>query len=401
MATHLPAAASLSALIMAAALGQTVFHDPVVMPAVHKLSDWLRERTSEIIEGCTLLASDGTTIFTPDATHSYGAQWTRDFQYLVECSPELLAKDTTQRAIRYTFQGQRSDGCMPDRVQADGRSVYGPGAASSPAADHAIDNMPFAALLLTSATDSWPDAPFFCELEPAARKALDFVNRSASTGLVFNDVERPNCTYGFTDTVAKTGELLFSSLLYLDASRRLHAASVRFGCGDSKRYAAEAEQIARSFNQGRLYDPDSRLWLAASVDNALPDVWGSLYLVALNLTTAALRNAAMDELSGRASVARYFRAGQIRHLPYPLTWSRCFGGCPANGTYQNGAYWATPFVYLARAAINTGRESFAAQMITDCISDFQARGIYEDVDDGYPFVYTHHAPCAVHHATYA
>ncbi len=75
MATHLPAAASLSALIMAAALGQTVIHDPVVMPAVHKLSDWLRERTSEIIEGCTLLASDGTTIFTPDATHSYGAQW--------------------------------------------------------------------------------------------------------------------------------------------------------------------------------------------------------------------------------------------------------------------------------------------------------------------------------------
>ena len=56
----------------------------------HNPSNWLSERTRAIIDGCTLIAADGTTIFTPDATHSYGAQWTRDFQYMVAASPELL-----------------------------------------------------------------------------------------------------------------------------------------------------------------------------------------------------------------------------------------------------------------------------------------------------------------------
>ena len=47
-----------------------------------------------------------------------------------------------------------------------------------------------------------PAASFFCSLEPQARRALDFLNRSRSGGLAFNDVARPNCTYGFTVSIA-------------------------------------------------------------------------------------------------------------------------------------------------------------------------------------------------------
>jgi hypothetical protein len=100
------------------------------------------------------------------------------------------------QAISYTFEGQRGDGCIPDRMQTDGRAVYSPGATSSPFADHAIDNMPFSGLLLAAAMKTWPDGGLFCQLEPKVRKALDFVNRSETTGLVFNSVEEPNCTYG-------------------------------------------------------------------------------------------------------------------------------------------------------------------------------------------------------------
>ena len=70
-----------------------------------------------------------------------------------------------------------------------------------------------------------------------------------------------------------------------------------------------------------LADPASPLWLAATHDNAFPDVWGSAYLVALNLSTAARRQAAMDEMA--ANKARFFSAGQVRSLPYPSYWSRC------------------------------------------------------------------------------
>ena len=57
-----------------------------------------------------------------------------------------------------------------------------------------------------------------------------------AAGLVYNSVEAPNCTYGFTDAVAKTGTLLFSSLLYFDATRQLAASARRHGCGDADGY---------------------------------------------------------------------------------------------------------------------------------------------------------------------
>lgn len=81
----------------------------------------------------------------------------------------------------------------------------------------------------------------YCELEPKARLALDFVNRSAlpANHLVYN----PNCAYGFTDTVAKTGSLLFCSLLYVDVSRQLTSLSARYGCGNASRYASEAATL--------------------------------------------------------------------------------------------------------------------------------------------------------------
>jgi hypothetical protein len=60
---------------------------------------------------------------------------------------------------------------------------------------------------------------------------------------------------------------------------------------------------------------------------------------------------------------RHASWGQVRHLPFPLEWDLCFQGggavgrgCPANGTYQNGAYWATPLHYLVQAVLNVGGE---------------------------------------------
>ena len=108
--------------------------------------------------------------------------------YAVRNSPASLWPDAAvlDRAVRATFAGQRAlDGCMPDRVQADGTAVYSPGGNTPAAAfsDHAWDNMPFAALLLTAATEKIQSmgggndadpaaaaAELFCDLEPAVRE---------------------------------------------------------------------------------------------------------------------------------------------------------------------------------------------------------------------------------------
>ena len=294
---------------------------------------WLGCCTQQIIEGSRLailpssplnVGLNATWVWTPDASESYGAQWTRDFAYAVSYAPELFANATdVKRAVRYSFRGQRADGCMPDRVQADGQSVMSPGRMlpgnkPNPEHNHAWDNGPFAALLLAAASVAWPDRAFFCELEPHARHALDFVNRTVpGDGLVFNSLDSPNCTYGFTDTVAKTGSLLFTSLLYIDASRRLADLATTYQCGDADRYASEAAQLSGSVDGAlwKRHGASPSLWSAASHNNALPDVWGSAYLVALNLSTPERREEAMAELE--AHHALYFASGQVHPTRHP------------------------------------------------------------------------------------
>eukprot|EP01052_Picozoa_sp_SAG31_P008050 SAG31_NODE_397_length_16251_cov_7.922486_3_plen_570_part_00 len=357
--------------------------------------NWLACRTRQIVDGCREpVVADNNSIFskgwpsnaprppwvfTPDATHSYGAQWTRDFYYAVAGAPDLMNATEVVASVRYTFAGQRADGCMPDRVQVDGSAVMAPGpfgpAEGGVRLDHALDNGPFAALLLATTARTWPatDPILFCELEPAARRGLDFVNRSQASGLVYNSEVAPNCTYGFTDGIVKTGELLFSSLLYIDASLQMAALSTATGCGDATKYRAEAAQLSASID--RMKDPNSSLWLAASHDGQLPDVWGSAYLVSLNLSTPLRRQAAMDEMVRRPEI--YFEGGSVRSIPYPLVWPKCFYKCWAAGNYQNGGFWSTALTYVVPALVSTGHASFAKTLVDDAVAAMKTHGIYE------------------------
>lgn len=313
-------------------------------------------------------------------------------------------------AVNYTLQGQRADGCMPDRVQADGTPVYGPGGASSPFADHALDNMPFATLLVDAylrrygsvtgareetanssfaaeqlkerplaAGNLTPDASdFFCAALPRLIRALSFLPRSAD-GLVYNDPAAPNCTYGFTDTVAKQGRLLFTSLLVIQAEQALARWSNTTGCGNATTHAAEASRVAAAVAPA-LYDAASQLFLACDTGaNSLPDVWGSALAVAVgavpaNNTTRVVA-ALAQTLAGDGA-----QAGQIRHLLPGQVWGKCFrGSCPANGTYQNGAYWATPLAWIAPVLQTHGESMLAKRLLDDTATSFGG-GVMECVN---------------------
>jgi len=82
----------------------------------------------------------------------------------------------------------------PDRVQSDGLAVFAPGLPGYWPIRLAWDNMPYAGLLLAGYARAWADAAFFCEWEPVARRALDFVPLRG--GLAFNDPAAPNCSFG-------------------------------------------------------------------------------------------------------------------------------------------------------------------------------------------------------------
>ena len=338
--------------------------------------DWLRSLTRAQLRGCRVAAVDGTTAFTPDGSAHYRALWTRDFAYMVEHAGDLLEPDDVRAAIAMLLRGQRADGCMPDRVTVEGRPVYSPGSETRPLADHALDNGPFMAKLVTTYVRRWNDAAFFREHEPALRRGLDFVRR-APNGLVYNDPARPQCPYGFTDTVAKTGHLLFTSLLYYEACHELESLAVLTGCGEPADFHERADRIRAHL--GILWDESAGMFLAADHDCRQLDVWGSALAVDLDVTTPHQRDRILDYLVRHAD--HIFKRGQVRHLPAPQTWSRMLIPI-APGTYQNGAYWATPHAWLLPTLARRDPE-LAGRLLNETLRDFRENGNNECINDDY------------------
>ena len=350
---------------------------------------WLREATESQLRGCRVQGRGGVWLHTPDGVGNYRALWTRDFTYMVEYAGDLLDPSEVKAEIRYLLSGQRDDGCIPDRVTVDGRGVYGPGPEARPLADHALDNGPFMAKLVCAYVDRTDDVELFRQVEPAIRKGLDHTRRAAN-GLVYNPPDAPQCPYGFTDNIAKTGHLLFCSVLYFDACTRMERACRRAGCGDPAEYAGRAERIRRSLPV--LWNDDAGMFWAADRDCRQIDVWGSALAVQVGC--------ADDEQADR--VARYLvehydgivQRGQVCHLPAGESWQRFFRerGVPY-GRYQNGAFWGTPVAWVA-PTIARRDPDLAVRMVRDVIADYRRRGITECVNGDY-----HNVPQYVASAT--
>jgi len=337
---------------------------------------WLRSATEDQLRGCQFPAADGTILFAPDGSGHYQALWTRDFQYMVEHAGDLMDRKLVRAAIVFLLGGQRPDGCMPDRVTATGKPVYSPGPENGPLADHALDNGPFMAKLVCEYVRRSGDLDFFRRHEPALRKGLDFVPRAAN-GLIYNDPAHPQCPYGFTDTVAKTGHLLTASLLYYDACLKMHALARPAGCGEPDAYRTRAELIRR--NLSLLWDDASGMFFAADRDCRQIDIWGSALAVDLEVVSPDRRDRIIDYLTTHAE--GIFKRGQVRHLPAGASWSRTFIRVEP-GTYQNGAYWATPHAWLL-PALARRQPALAARLLNETIRDFRANGINECINDNY------------------
>jgi hypothetical protein len=267
---------------------------------------------------------------------------------------------------------------MPDRVNVEGRAIYSPGGEQVPLADHALDNAPFMAMLACNYFDLADDAAFFSQIEPALRRGLDHIRRDDS-GLVYTPSEKSQCPYGFTDTIAKSGHLLFSSLLYYHACRRMERACLAAGSGDADAYCRSADLIAAHLDL--LWNEDEGMFWAADQDCRQIDIWGSALAVHLECIS--------DSQSARicAWLVEHYdgivQRGQVRHLPAGQLWQRFFkeGGVEA-GTYQNGAFWATPLAWVVPTIARCDRE-LAVATIAAAIADFREFGIAECVNGDY------------------
>lgn len=336
----------------------------------------LSDLAQQCLQDCRAEAHDGTVIFRPDGSGHYDAMWTRDFCYMVEGAGQLMDPAEVLAATDYLLAGQREDGAIPDRRQADGLSVYYAGPVDRPLGDGCpTDNPQFMVKLVAAYLAQTGDVRAFLDRREALYRAMDSVPLSYD-GLVVIDPNRPHSSYGFTDCIAKTGNVFFSTVLYWEVCQVLGRSCARAEYHDeAHEWYERAELTSRRI--GDLWDEEFGLFRAASEDCRQLDLWGSAY--------ACVVRAASKSQARR--VADYFVSlrdecilhGHLRHLPVGEYWKRLLIEVPRD-TYQNGAFWATPSGWLAKT-ISLADEDAARRLISDLITEFTEHGIHEWISE--------------------
>jgi len=358
---------SIAALIAAVQITDALAGPATLAGAV----TWLESESHHLIRASRRMMKDGTAAFPPQVGIGYEAFWLRDFVYTLEGSIDSYKKKELGDACKIFIRSISADGAGVDCVAFDGRPIYKPGFGTM-GANPVADGSQFTIAVAWHTYQKTKDSEFLGEIIDALMKTMNAVPRNPETGLVqIKDSEWDRCPYGFTDTVRMQGDVLFCSLLYVEASRRLsdllNALDRRDDAADWNR---EANAIAKSIRKV-FWDSEAGLFRAATIRCREHHIWGSAFAVYLG--AADSRQSRVIATYFRDNYSQIVQKGQIRHLPGGVYWERCGA---ARDTYQNGGYWATPtgwFVYT----LDLVDPKLADQTVVDLVTDFKEHGACE------------------------
>ena len=349
----------------------------------------IKALTKTLLDGCVIPSNSGIRLYTPDGMANYPALWTRDFAYMVEYAGDLLADADIQNAIEYLIGGADKNGWIPDRVDQNGCPRYTAGGDDFPALPN-LDNGSF----LIIAADAFLEkltAPRAAELFSWWKEALVkgiLCLPTDENGFIENVSTPLHSPYGFTDTIAKSGLLCFETLLLWKAQKALLK---RLGKSDA--LAAELQKNVDSIekNLTRVFMDESGMLLAATGQCRQIDVWASCLAISIGFPLTKTEKAGISAWVIR-NYASVVQKGQIRHLPSGEYWEKTL--IPVEqGTYQNGAYWATPTGWFVDAIMDDD-PFLALQTARDVLTDFEENGVYECINGDYRKLDTYVASAA-------
>ncbi len=341
---------------------------------------WLQKRSSEMIRACRRTTHSGISAFPPQVGGGYEAFWLRDYAYMLEGDCAAFSDQELKDSYRFFLAGQRRDGAMVDCIKFDGTPCYMPGYGTL-GRNPVADGSQFMVDVAWHTFQRTRDTNLVAETVLALSKGMKAVPLNPATGLVHikPGPEHDRCPYGFTDAIRKQGDEFFCSLLFVQASRQLSdLLEVANRLDEAMYWRVQAQQVTAKIHE-IFWDANSGLFRAATVVCNQPDIWGSAFAVYLDIATPEQAQ----------TISRYFKEhyrelvqrGQLRHLPAGMFWEQTIGVKP--GTYQNGAYWATPvgwFVYT----LDLADPALADQTIVDLVRGFiAARDENECVNDAY------------------
>ena len=355
-----------------------LFFDAIIhVPALAKVetadeaTTWLTAQAKKCIRAGERKMKDGRTAFPPQVGTGYEAFWLRDYAYMLEGCPEAFNDREVRDAYQIFLDAQRADGACVDCVKFDGTPIYMPGYGTM-GKNPVADGSPFLVDVAWHTYRKVHDTSLLAASVKKLEAAMAAVPRNPKTGLVFIKPKTPKdrCPYGFTDTVPKQGDLLFCSLLYVQAAQQMSSIyGVLHQPAKQKQWQAESENVSKNIRK-TLWNAKDGMFNAATIQCNQVDIWGSAFAVYLGVA---------DPQQAR-SIAKYFETnysklvqkGQIRHTAPGQYWE----GVTYKDRYQNGAYWATPtgwFVYT----LDKVNPALADRTLIDMVNDFQERKINE------------------------
>ncbi len=342
----------------------------------HNAVLWLEKEADRIIRASKRTMNDGIAAFPPQVGIGYEAFWLRDYAYMLEGSINSFSDKELTDACNLFVRHIRADGAGVDCIKFDETPIYKPGFGSM-GKNPVADGSQFTVDVAWHTYQKTKDKNLLRQIIDPLIKTLKATPRNPATHLVHivPGDEQERCPYGFTDTIGKQGDLLFCSLLYVQASRQLSDLLKVLGREEeSQEWKTESEMMAENIAT-TFWDSESGLFWAATVQCKQSDIWGSAFAVYLGVA---------NEIQAR-SIATYFKNnyssivknGQIRHLPGGMYWEQAVS---KPDTYQNGAYWGTPtgwFVYT----LDLVDPNLADQTVIDMVNDYKEHGANEWISD--------------------
>jgi hypothetical protein len=360
---------------------------PLRADTAHDLNEagfWLEAKAQQLVRRSRVTMSDGTSGFEPAASGYYPAFWTRDYAYMIEGCPEAFTHTELKNACLTLVNAIGTYIGVPNTavecIKPNGTVYHKPGW-DTMGTYATADNSQFTVDIAWRTYQITKDTTLVNQTIDKLVATMNSVPRS-SNGLVWinPDVAWDRCPYGFSDSVRKTGNELFCSLLDVRASRELADLLDVAGRGTEAatwRTAADTKVAAiRTTFWDPTYTPSNPgLFFAATVKCHQFDVWGSALAVQLGVATP-------DQAT---SVATYFKNnystmvlnGQIREIPTPLYWEYSVCG---QGTNQNGGYWGTATGYYA-AALKIVDPAKSQQTLLDMVNFYKARNAVPEFTD--------------------
>ena len=333
---------------------------------------WLAAEAHRVIRASAVPMHDGTLAFPPQVGIGYDAFWLRDYAYALEGSLTSFTNEELSAACRVFIRALRGEGAAVDCVRLHGTPIYQPGYGTM-GREPVLDGPPFTVSVAWQTYQRTQDRTLLRMILDPLVGTMRSMPRNPANGLAHISSPDERCAYGFTDSIPKSGDELFCSLLLVQASRQL-ADLLEAGdrAADARSWRQEAERISASVRR-IFWDESAGLFHATTRTCNVPDIWGSAFAVWLDVAT--------KEQAQR--IALYFKEhydelvlhGQLRHTPGFLDWN---GQRTAanSGVYQSGGFWGTPvgwFVY----ALDLADPALADRTVVDMVRFFQVHGACE------------------------